>query len=108
MRIIKTKAFLKEYNKKIKNKHLYLEIQKTKNIEELILDSLNLKSLILNPLSKIYKIEQKKGNLREIFTADINKKMRLYIKPLGEYPYNMEEIVELEFIKIDDKHYGEG
>jgi hypothetical protein len=30
------------------------------------------------------------------------------MKPVGEYPYNNEEIIEIEFIEIDDKHYGEG
>ena len=32
----------------------------------------------------------------------------LYIKPIGAYPYNIAEINELEFLKIDNKHYGEG
>ena len=49
-----------------------------------------------------------KGNLKEIYTARINQKMRLCIKPIGEYPYNIVEITELEFLRIDDKHYGEG
>ena len=68
----------------------------------------DLKSLMLNPLRIMYGIDQKKGNLKEIFTADVNAKIRLYIRPIGEYPYNMVEITELEFIKIDNKHYGEG
>lgn len=108
MKIIKDKAYIKEYKKKIEYKHLYKEIERIKNIEDLILDSKNLKSLIINPLSSIYGIEQKKGNLKEIYTAKVNQKIRLYIKPIGEYPYNTVEITELEFLKIDDKHYGEG
>ena len=108
MKIIKGKSYVRDYKKKIEYKHLYKEKERIKNIEDLILDSKNLKSLILNPLSSIYCIEQKKGNLKEIYTARINQKMRLCIKPIGEYPYNIVEITELEFLRIDDKHYGEG
>ena len=108
MKIIKDKTYIKDYKKKIEYKNLYKEIERIKNIEDLILDSKNLKSLISNPLSSIYSIEQKKGNLKEIYTAKVNQKIRLYIKPIGEYPYNTVEITELEFLKIDDKHYGEG
>ena len=108
MKIIKGKAYIKDYKKKLEYKHLYKEIQRIKNIEDLILDSQDFKSFLLNPLSMIYGIEQKKGNLKEIYTARVNQKIRLYIKPIGEYPYNVVEIKELEFLKIDDKHYGDG
>ena len=108
MKIIKGKSYVRDYKKKIEYKHLTTEIERIKSIECLILDSQNLKSLIINPLSITYGIEQKKGNLKEIYTAKINQKIRLYIKPIGEYPYNIVEITELEFLRIDDKHYGEG
>jgi len=32
----------------------------------------------------------------------------MYIKPIGEYPYELQEIIEVELIEIDDSHYGEG
>ena len=32
----------------------------------------------------------------------------MYIKPIGEYPYKLEKIVEVELREIDDRHYGEG
>ena len=35
-------------------------------------------------------------------------KLRMYIKPIGEYPYNLEQIIEVELREIDDKHYKEG
>ena len=35
-------------------------------------------------------------------------KLRMYIKPIGEYPYKLEKIVEVELREIDDRHYGEG
>lgn len=30
------------------------------------------------------------------------------MKPIGEYPYNQIEITDIEFLEIDDKHYGDG
>ena len=30
------------------------------------------------------------------------------MKPIGEYPYNLVEITEIEFVEIDDSHYGDG
>lgn len=54
MKIIKGKAYIKDYKKKIEYKHLHKEIQRIKDIQDLILDSQNFKSLLLNPLSIIY------------------------------------------------------
>ena len=108
MKIIKNKQFEKDYKKKILSKHKYKEAEEFKKIEDLILDSDNLKILLLNPLSNVYNIYQKEKNLKEIFTARLNSKIRLYMKPIGEYPYNAIEIIEIEFLKIDDKHYGDG
>ena len=47
-------------------------------------------------------------NILVEMNSKINKKIRLYIKPVGEYPYNNEQIIEVEFVEIDDKHYGDG
>jgi len=84
------------------------EEEKIEAIEELMIQSINMKELMLNPLSRVYGIEKKMGNLKEIYTAKINSKLRMYIKPVGEYPYNLEEIIEVELREIDDKHYGDG
>lgn len=108
MKIIKSKNYEKDYKKKILNKYKQKEIDRIQSIEELVLDSENLKSLLLNPLSLVYNIRQKEGVLKEIFTANVNSKIRLYMKPIEEYPYNKIEIKSIEFLKIDDKHYGEG
>ena len=73
-----------------------------------MIQSKNMKELMLNPLSIVYNIEKKTGNLKEIYTAKINQKLRMYIRPVGKYPYILEEIVEIELEQIDDKHYGDG
>ena len=52
--------------------------------------------------------KRKNGDLKEIYTARINQKLRMHIKPIGEYPYVLETIIEIELVEIDDKHYGEG
>ncbi len=108
MRIIKTGSYKKDLQKKIKNKHKKNEEETIEAIEELMIQSNNMKELMLNPLSVVYNIEKKKGNLKEIYTARINSKLRMYIKPIGKYPYKLEEIVEIELREIDDKHYGDG
>ncbi len=105
MRIIKSKQFLKDYKKKIKNQK---DAERLENITMLLISAPNMKEVVLSPYKNIYHIEQKKGNLKEFYTARINQKIRLFIKPVGEYPYNIIDIIELEFVNIDDSHYGEG
>lgn len=108
MQIIKTSKYKQDLKKKIINKYLDKELQMILKIEDLILSVNNLQGLINHPFKKVYKIEKKRNNLKEIYTAHINKKLRLYMKPIGSYPYDLIEITEIEFVKIDDKHYGEG
>ena len=108
MYIIKTKQYIKDYKKKILNKHLTREEDTIEMIEFALSSAKNLKEIINSDVAITYHIEKKSGNLKDIYTARINKKLRIYIKPIGEYPYNNEEIIEIEFIEIDDKHYGDG
>lgn len=108
MQIIKTKTYLKNYKKKIIDKHMYDEKIRISNIESLIIESNNLHDLLISPFKCVYYIEKKKGNLKEYYTARINNKLRLLMKPIGNYPYNEMEIVEIEFVNVDDKHYEEG
>lgn len=84
------------------------ELTTIEAIEVLMVESENMKKLMLNPLARVYNINKKSGILKEIYTANVNKKIRMYIKPIGEYPYKLEEIVEIELEQIDDRHYGEG
>ena len=108
MQIIKTSKYKQDLKKKIINKHLDKELQMILKIEDLILSVNNLQDLINHPFKNIYGIEKKHSNLKEIYTAHINKKIRLYMKPVGTYLYNLIEITEIEFVKVDDKHYEEG
>lgn len=85
------------------------ELDKLSKVEELIIESDSMKNLMLNPLHIIYNIEKKNINLKEIYTVHLNSKLWLHMKPWVNYPYNnLEEIIEIEFVEIDDKHYGEG
>ena len=52
--------------------------------------------------------KNKTSNLKEIYTAKINEKIRLWMNPVGNYPYNTIEIDIIIFEKIDDRHYGDG
>lgn len=106
--IIRNKTYERDLKKKIISKHKNKELANIYSIEYLIKKSQNFKELLSNPESKLYNIKKKSGNLKEIYTAYVNSKIRLYIKPYGDYPYNLAEIEKIEFIKIDDKHYGEG
>ena len=105
--INKTKTYERDL-KKIISKHKVDELEKIMHIESLIKSSSNIQKLISSSLSKIYGIEKKKGDLKEIYTAKVNNKIRLYLKSEGEYPYDLVSIESIEFVKIDDKHYGEG
>lgn len=94
--------------KTIIKKHKENELKRIQSIENLIEASPNMKVLMENPYHIIYHIEKKNGNLKEYYTARINDKLRLYLRPIGEYPYHIVEIEKIEFVCIDEKHYGEG
>ena len=66
MQIIKTKTYIKDLQKKIKNKHKKKEQETIEAIEELMIQSKNRQEVIINPLSRVYNIEKKQGNLKEI------------------------------------------
>lgn len=108
MVIIKSKNYLKNFNKLIVKKNLQRELERINNIENLIIAFPTLQDVMCSPFKNIYHIELKKGYLKEFYTARINSKIRLIMKPIGIYPYNKMEIAEIEFIDIDNSHYGEG
>ena len=108
MVIHESSKYRQSYKKIILRKHMVNEEKNLVNFRTLISNVRNLKELMISPYKNIYHIEQKKGNLKEYYTARLNNKMRLIMKPIGEYPYNEIEIEEIEFIDIDNKHYGEG
>jgi plasmid maintenance system killer protein len=106
MNIIETSKYKKSKSKVLKNKSQ--ELERLENIINVILSSENLHRLLLSEYKVIYRIEKKKGALKEYYTARLNSKLRLLMKPVGNYPYNDMEIEEIIFEDIDDTHYGEG
>lgn len=108
MVIKETSKYKRTYKKYLVDKHLKKEIDRLENIKNVILSSSNLHELITSQYKNIYYIEKKKGNLKEYYTARLNGKLRLKMKPIGEYPYNELEIDEIMFEEIDNKHYKEG
>ncbi len=108
MKIIKTPKYVRDIKTKLIRKNKVKELEKIVLIENLLVHTDNMKKLLLNPLAKTYNIEKKKGNLKYYYTARLNNKLRLFIRPIGDYPYDLNQIVEIELIKIDNKHYGDG
>ena len=106
--IIKESSQYKRDLKKLERKHMTKEINTIKEICEYVSLFSNMNELLSNNQIFLYGIEKKKGNLKEIYTAKINARLRLYMHPVGDYPYNLIEIDMIELEKIDDKHYGEG
>ena len=64
MKIIKSKNYIKDIQKKIKNKHMKKELETITKIEELMINTNNMKELILNPFSKVYRIEKKERRFK--------------------------------------------
>ena len=103
---IETSKYKRSLKKVLKNKTR--ELERLENIKNIILECDNLYMLLLSEFKNVYHIEKKTGNLKEYYTARLNDKIRLFMRPVGEYPYREIEIDEIVFENIDDKHYGEG
>ena len=82
MRIIETTKYKKD------------ETRKLENIKNLIISKNNFYEVLCDEYKKVYRIEKKSGNLKEYYTAHLNSKIRLIMKPI--------------VVNIDDTHYGEG
>ena len=108
MIIKESKGYKRDKKRKLIDKHKTKELERLENITSFIESKNTMKDVLDDNISRIYNIRQKHNNLKEIFTANLNDKLRLYMKPIGEYPYNLLEITEIEFDEIDDHHYGEG
>ena len=106
MNIIESNNYKKEVKKVLKNKTK--ELTRLENIKNLIISKNTMHDVIIDPFKDIYHIEQKKENLKEYYTARINDKIRLFMKPVGDYPYDLKNITDIVFEDIDDEHYGEG
>lgn len=93
--------------KKLENKHMHKEIKTLERIIMYLKSVNNMRALLDNPYSKIFYIEKKSGNLKDFYTARINEKIRLFIKPLPN-DNDLAYIIEVELCEIDFKHYNEG
>ena len=105
MIIMETSRYKRSLKKILKNKKR--ELERLENIKNLILECDNL-HLLLSEFKNVYHIEKKTGDMKEFYTARLNDKIRLLMRPVGEYPNKEVEIDEIIFEDIDDKHYGEG
>lgn len=74
MKIIKSNTYIKDIQKKIISKHMKKEHETIMKIEELIINSENMKKLILNPFSKVYRIEKKERKLKRIIYSENKSK----------------------------------
>lgn len=108
MIITKTTKYNRSYKKNIVNKHLIKESERIENIINFLLSKNNFHEVMNDSLRNIYGISKKNGDLKEYYTARVNDKMRLLMKPNSNYPYDLIEIEEIIFCDIDNTHYGEG
>ena len=87
MKILKSEQYTKDYKKKICKVHKYDEMERIRNIEELIIDSNNLKDLIENPLAIVYHIEKKypaSGDKIIMMTENVNDDMEISVARCSE------------------------
>ena len=94
--------------KKLRKDHKNDELEELEKFKLLIYSHSNFQEVMDNSLTRHFKLEQKSGNLKGIYTIHLNKKIRLWIIPVGEQPYKLVEIDTVRFVQVDDKHYGEG
>lgn len=106
MKIIKTKAYERDYRSKLVKKHKKEEMDREMFIIRALMVCRNLYDASNDTYLKTRKFEKKKGNLKEYYTARLNDKIRIIMKPVGEYPYDTLLIEEIIFEEIDDSHYG--
>lgn len=100
-------AMFKRDKKKLEQKHMQEETDNLFTITTSIVNSNNLDNLLNSNIAHYFHIELKKNDKKLLLTARLNRKIRLIMQPIGEYPYNTLKIVEIEFIKIDNHHYGD-
>lgn len=106
MKIIYDSMF-KRNKKKLEQKHMQEEIDNLFTITTSIVSSNNLYDLLNSNIAHYFHIEFKTSDMKMLLTARLNRKIRLIMQPIGKYPYNTLEIIEIEFVKIDNHHYGD-
>ena len=105
--IVNYRSKYKRDYKKLLNKHMKKEIETLERIIMYLKLVGNMRELLDNPYSKIFHIEKKSGNLKSFYTARINEKIRLFIRPANEN-LDLVYIVEVELSEINLNHYNDG
>ncbi len=104
MKIIETSLYKRSY-KKLLNKHMKKELEILDIIYSQMYLSNTLEEFLNSKIIPKYHIEQKNANLKGIYTARLNGQTRLLMRPIGKYPYKLVEIVAIELLDINEKHY---
>ena len=108
MNIIESDNYKKSYKKLLKTG--VREKERIENIKNLLISKKTLHDVMIDPLQNVYHIEQLTGNRHE-YSARLNNsnnKIRLIMKPVGNYPYNIMEITDIIFDDVDNYHYERG
>ena len=108
MNIIESDKYKKSYKKLIKNNKE--EVDRIENIKMFLISKKTLHDVMMDPWHNIYHIHELKETRHE-YSAKIsnsNNKLRLIMKPVGNYPYNTIEITDIEFYDLDNYHYKRG
>ena len=103
MKIIKTPKYLRDL-KALDKKHLTDSLERDAKIENVLILHDNLKDLRHTHFWNIYRFEQLNQNLKEKFSCRIDKSRRIIFKPINDYPYEYEDVVEINLEEVSE-HY---
>ena len=77
IKIIKTKAYTKDYRTKLKNKHMNKEMILLEKIEQFLISSESMKDVMQDSLHIIYNIEKKKRGFERVLYCKIKSKIKI-------------------------------
>ena len=76
IKIIKTKAYTKDYRAKLKNKHMNREMILLEKIEQFLIYSKSMKEVMQDSLHIIYNIEKKKRGSKRVLYSKVESKIK--------------------------------
>lgn len=77
IKIIKTKAYTKDYGAKLKNKHMNREMIILEKIEQFLISSESMKEVMQDSLHIIYNIEKKKREFKRVLYSKVESKVKI-------------------------------